>query len=528
VSDDTYADDTVHSDFDDFLHDFYDDLLSERLREDGTHILSHTDTENLQPPDLISIVENSFGQTKYLEKLEPKTQDVHPYEILQLNARGFPKSLSMFWSFGLQYSVELAAAIIHKAVTLIPAFESKTNSSWTTYFNPDPSTVQGFSILPFVSFSVLPEPLSNARNSWTFLGEFIRDVGDHQLYKWGNFFGGSISTYLKIVNGSLDVISLFANSFADLFGISFLLPSVAAFGPALDSVKSVTSGGDHDPHLHFAHGGEADFRGVNGTHYVLLSSPGLSFSARTLDATFFMHDLFVNGSFFSEVAWTVVTSNDTFYVLFHAKRSWCMYRCPTLTEAESQKRPDVLVTSKSGLRFGRGQDSIWKSPAGDLTVEMKRHTLKVSTHGWMTTATRRPVYGWRSGPTWRIDFEVQPLPEADGHGLLDYPRKSCFPHGLIGQSFDGDQLRADGKKDDYRKNGTVTTEAMAEGAIEGTAHEYAVAGPFETQFLYSRFDKTKCGPRSLLGLNLTSSGGTTDERVGASDPMQESMMKHVA
>ena len=234
-----------------------------------------------------------------------------------------------------------------------------------------------------------------------------------------------------------------------------------------------------------------------------------------------MHDLFVNGSFFSEVAWTVTTRNDTWHVLFNAKRSWCMYMCPKLTEAESQERPDVLVTSTSGFRLGRGQDSRWRSPAGDLAVDMKRHTLTVSAHGWETKATRRPVYGWRSGPTWRIDFQIRPLPESARRGLFDFPRDVCFPHGLIGQSFDGDQLKADGKKDDYSRNGSVTTEAMAEGAIEGTARDYAVAGPFETRFRYSRFDKTRCGPRSLVGLKLRASGGTGAAVASASDLMQK-------
>ena len=264
-----------------------------------------------------------------------------------------------------------------------------------------------------------------------------------------------------------------------------------------------SANGQADPHIRFAHGGEADFRGVNGTHYVLLSFPNLSFTGRTLDAVFQMHDLLVNGSFFSEVAWTIATRNGTYNVLFVAKRFWCMYTCPTLTPAESQERPDVLVTNDRGFRLGIGKRTAWETPG--LRVRMEYHTLTVVFKGWEMKATRRPVYGWRSGPTWRIDFRIALSSDKNELGTLRLPQKEwpCFPHGIVGQSFDGDDLKTDGKKDDYNTNGSMTTSAMAEGAIEGTAQDYAVSGPFDTHFAYSRFYKTKCASRSLKGLRIS-------------------------
>jgi hypothetical protein len=255
--------------------------------------------------------------------------------------------------------------------------------------------------------------------------------------------------------------------------------------------------GQADPHIHFAHGGEADFRGVNGTHYVLLSSPNLSFTGRTIDAAFVMHGLSVEGSFFSEVAWTVSTSNGTYFVYYRAKRPWCMYLCPTLTPLESQQRPDVLVTSDNGFRLGIGQRTVWKLSGGDLTIQMKDHTLVVTSRGWEVKATRKPVYGWRRGPSWRIDFAIVPVTR------VPQSKWACYPHGLVGQSFDGDKLKADGKKDDYNKTGSITTTSMAEGAIEGNATDYAVHGAFDTTFPYSRYHKTRCPPRSLRGLNTS-------------------------
>ena len=61
-----------------------------------------------------------------------------------------------------------------------------------------------------------------------------------------------------------------------------------------------------DPHLHFAHGGRADFRGRNGKYYAFFSAPGLAINVKTEDATFKLdsssgEDLIVDGSFITEV-----------------------------------------------------------------------------------------------------------------------------------------------------------------------------------------------------------------------------------
>ena len=45
--------------------------------------------------------------------------------------------------------------------------------------------------------------------------------------------------------------------------------------------------------------------------------------------------------------------------------------------------------------------------------------------------------------------------------------------------------------------GVVTTRAKGEGAIEGTAEMYRVAGHFDTDFVFSRFDVVApIGPRN--------------------------------
>ena len=57
-----------------------------------------------------------------------------------------------------------------------------------------------------------------------------------------------------------------------------------------------------DPHLSFAYGGTADFRGRHNALYNFFSTPRLSVNVRTAEALFQLHDgeLTVNGTFLVE------------------------------------------------------------------------------------------------------------------------------------------------------------------------------------------------------------------------------------
>jgi len=86
--------------------------------------------------------------------------------------------------------------------------------------------------------------------------------------------------------------------------------------------------------------------------------------------------------------------------------------------------------------------------------------------------------------------------------LYDADSDPVAPHGLIGQSYDGDAIAIDGKQDDYRSSDDVmTTEAQAEGAIEGTGVDYMMSGPFATDFKYSRFNAVKAAHRDVSRLS---------------------------
>ena len=71
---------------------------------------------------------------------------------------------------------------------------------------------------------------------------------------------------------------------------------------------------------------------------------------------------------------------------------------------------------------------------------------------------------------------------------------------LLGQGYAAGEARSIfGRSDDYRfsRSGRAfTTEAQAEGAIEGDALDYRVASPFATDWRFSRFSAVVAAPRS--------------------------------
>merc|ERR1719409_2491481 len=123
-------------------------------------------------------------------------------------------------------------------------------------------------------------------------------------------------------------------------------------------------------------------------------------------------------------------------------------------------------------------------------------TLSVGTKKWRFTATSSPFpFGKLEANKDKVllDVAIQPLYNADADVVA--------PHGIIGQAYDGDAIAVDGKMDDHKKAGEVTTEAQAEGAIEGTWEDYIVATPFSTSFKYSRFDATAAPHRDVSKLS---------------------------
>lgn len=267
---------------------------------------------------------------------------------------------------------------------------------------------------------------------------------------------------------------------------------------------SSSSGSEGDPHLHLAHGGRTDFRGENGTYYALLSAPGVQLAAMALDTDHLLpRPQLVHGSFFVGVAWTVRGRSGRVYGVAHDAR---------------RVHFDVFDLADGGPPRPRAaREGVWKEWWEDgVRVYMKQATLYVRANGWEANATRVPIYNHVAGPSrWRLDLSLRPLDGTTGfEGRHGNASATCHPHGLIGQSWDADALAVDGALDDYKydvRAPVVTTKAMAEGAIEGNATEYALwsAGGadadarFATAFKYSRFDRAPhdaCATRNVSAL----------------------------
>ena len=76
--------------------------------------------------------------------------------------------------------------------------------------------------------------------------------------------------------------------------------------------------------------------------------------------------------------------------------------------------------------------------------------------------------------------------------------------GLLGQTFDMDGVSVSGRRDTYAPTGKrreVTTQAMAEGAIEGESAEYKVPNAFSVDFKYSRYAATSAARRDVSSLS---------------------------
>jgi len=280
-----------------------------------------------------------------------------------------------------------------------------------------------------------------------------------------------------------------------------------------------------DPHLVLAHGGRADFKGEDGKVYNLLSARNVSYNALFEYADFNLPHRLVHGSFMRSVYVVVRTyceiaspiackswsgRSRVLQIEFNATKGPHSTHFATVRE---RGRPVVRIDEK-GMRFD------------NVLVQTREHqkamSLVVNTGSWRLTATSKNF----------------PNPDANlGKMLLhvgveaqyDADSDPVAPHGLIGQSYDGDGIAVDGKQDDYRGSGDVmSTEAQAEGAIEGEGGDYMMSAPFGTDFKFSRFDVSFAKHRNVAALGgakraRTTSGGAAGTVTFATDSVTEAV-----
>lgn len=221
----------------------------------------------------------------------------------------------------------------------------------------------------------------------------------------------------------------------------------------------------------------SDFKGDHGGIYVVLSTSNLSLAVGIEHATFFTpySKLWVHGSWVRQAYWTLLTSRGRILHV-HLNASHPMFN---------------------------GSTSPSRTTVDDVYFHFRRNSLTVTTPTWRTTAevtTAKPHRGHS-----RINVYIQPL--------YDVASDPVAPHGLLGQTYDGDGRPLHGKRDRYdvlddgtltsertKAGGYVTTRAKAEGAIEGSSEMYRIRSPFSTNFAYSRFRAREAAARNTSAL----------------------------
>jgi hypothetical protein len=151
----------------------------------------------------------------------------------------------------------------------------------------------------------------------------------------------------------------------------------------------------------------------------------------------------------------------------------------------------------------------------DVSVALDKRAATIKTSEWtisLSSKMKPGMVGATSCADGKCFLEVKASP------LVDVATLKVAPHGLIGQTYDGDGVGVIGKTDDYKtRDNTVTTSAMGEGAIEGVAADYEMASKFATTFKFSRFGLEEAKPRdaSKLGGEKVAATGAAANAAGA-------------
>lgn len=253
-----------------------------------------------------------------------------------------------------------------------------------------------------------------------------------------------------------------------------------------------------DPHLHLPHGGRADFRGQADTVFNLLSAKDVSFNVLFEKGDFSWATRLVHGTKMAAGYWVITTTlGKTLNVEYTAEKF-----DPTAIVHE-EGHQDVKIRAGTPALV-----------VDDVIVSMIGKTLTVRNSKWLFTATTSPYpFGKLELNKNKVllDVAVQPLYNADADVVA--------PHGILGQAYDQDKIAVDGKLDE-EKTGESTTEAQAEGAIEGVWEDYIMSDKFSTAFKYARFGLTKAAPRDVNKLTGSKKAATAGP-VGIADLAQK-------
>jgi hypothetical protein len=224
-----------------------------------------------------------------------------------------------------------------------------------------------------------------------------------------------------------------------------------------------------DPHFRLAHGGRTDIRGEPHTVYNLLSHLLVTMNAMFELADFRWAKRLVHGTKIASVFWTLLgTDGQNVTVAVTALNK-------TSVRASGGHVATVTVGDAPSFVVSDGHPYA----AAGVSITMTGRKLVVQAGGWEMSATNAP-FPFASLNQGKVLMDVALKP------LYDVEKDAVAPHGLIGQSWDGDDADFDGAQD-LDRSAETTTKAQGEGAIEGVLAEYEMPSPFATHFKYSRF-----------------------------------------
>jgi hypothetical protein len=230
------------------------------------------------------------------------------------------------------------------------------------------------------------------------------------------------------------------------------------------------SGANGDPHFLGFHGDTFDVKGAPDQVYNLLShkmfAVNVKFVAGTTQRLVEGELVPEAGTFMSEAGVVIDDEQNTKHIRVLIEK----------VENAAGKTEAVVRVMYNGVAVTEKDKKV-----GQVQIQLKRKTAFIST------------------PTWDVAFNAHMSPLGQPMINLRYIKAKVdplsmqvAPHGLLGQTWDADEIAV---------NGAKGAEAQGEGAIEGTIDDYKVSGLFAVDFAYNRFHVIKAAARNIDALS---------------------------
>jgi len=270
-----------------------------------------------------------------------------------------------------------------------------------------------------------------------------------------------------------------------------------------------------DPHLSFANGGSADFRGLDHHIFNFVSAPNFTVNVMTIATNFVRWGgQIVHGSFITKL-FVKMRSPRTGAVIRAALHADQYASFRTFATDDASKYENHTRSQLDGLEVLQLSGGRFVAHGAGWEVFVNRRRLRKP-----LVAGSKNVAPVGDSSRWFLDISFNVLDDRKDDSAK-FGRSTLgrtAPHGIVGQSFDGSLIAVSGKQDKYGDAPEFTTTAQAEGAIEGVFTEYVVPAPFTTSFRYSRFDaKGVVAPRNVTTLMGVKTAGVKGTSAGSTE-----------